>query len=176
MLSSLNASRAAHPSRWRLVDEVLVVLAQQRDALERLLFRLLEARDVLARGDDRFLHHAVRDVERAAEDVRELELVRAIIDQGGDGEGSALRRLAATAHPPLDSILEDLRRQLGRLAAEIGAVLETLDELAEQGWERADSPSDDQDELDRALATAGYEAILAASERLRLPSLVALLS
>lgn len=156
------------------MNELLTVLAREREALERLLFRLLEARDVLARDDERFLHYAVRDVESAADAVRELALFRAIVDP--DGEGSALRRLAATAHPPLDSIFEDLRRQLGRLAAEIGAVLETLDDLAEQGRERVEAASGDVDELDRELTAAGYEAILGASERLRLPSLVALLA
>jgi len=155
------------------VDELLAVLARERDALERLLFRLLETRDVLAREDERFLHYAARDVESAADAVRELELFRAIVDP--DGDGSALRRLAAAARPPLDSIFDDLRRQLGRLAAEIGAVLETLDELAEQGRERVES-SGDVDDLDRELVAAGYEAILGASERLRLPSLVALLA
>ena len=155
------------------MDELLAVLARERDALERLLFRLLETRDVLAREDERFLHYAARDVESAADAVRELELFRAIVDP--DGDGSALRGLAAAARPPLDSIFDDLRRQLGRLAAEIGAVLETLDELAEQGRERVES-SGDVDDLDRELVAAGYEAILGASERLRLPSLVALLA
>lgn len=154
------------------MDELLAVLAREREALERLLFRLIETRDVLARDDERFLHFAARDVESAADAVRELALFRAIV--APDADGSALRSLAATAHPPVGSILDDLRRQLGRLAAEIGAVLETLDRLAEQGRERIES-LDGTDELDRALATAGYEAILGASERLRLPSLVALL-
>lgn len=156
------------------MDELLAVLGWEREALERLLFRLLETRDVLTRADARFLLHAARDVERAADAVRELELFRAIVDP--DRDGSALRRLAATTHPPLDSIFEDLRRQLGRLAAEIGAVLETLDELAEQGRQRVASSRDDVDELDRELAAAGYEAILGVSGRLRLPSLVDLLA
>ena len=153
------------------MDELLAVLARERDALERLLFRLVETRALLARADDRFLHLAAHDVETAADAVRELELFRAIVDPNGDG--APLRSLAAQAEPPLSTIFEDLRLQLGRLAGEIGAVLEALADLAEDGRTRA--RGDGNDELDQEILAAGYEAILNARERLQLPSLVALL-
>lgn len=153
-------------------EQLLTVLARERDALEHLLYRLIETKTLLARDDERFLHLAAQDVEAAAEVVRELELFRAIIDPTVEGE--PLRQLAADAHPPLDTILEDLRLHLGRLAGEIGAVLEATESLAEQGRAKAREGTD-TDELDKELVAAAYEAIIGAGQRLHLPSLVALL-
>jgi hypothetical protein len=52
------------------VDELLAVLGRERHVLGNLLFRLLEARGLLATGESRFLHLAARDIEAAAETVR----------------------------------------------------------------------------------------------------------
>jgi hypothetical protein len=158
------------------VDDLLGVLAHERAALERLLFRLVETRDLLQRAEGRFLHLAARDVEAAAHEVRELELFRAIADPSRDG--SPLRELAASAEPPLDSIFEEHRREIGRLAVEIGAAIEATAELAAEGRTRvrAHDLLPAADELDRELLAAGYEAVLGASLGLQLPSLVALLA
>lgn len=159
------------------MEELLAVLAREREALERLLFRLVETRALLARADGRFLHLAARDVEQAADRVRELELVRAIVDPAADG--APLRSLAASAVPPVDAILEEHRREFGRLAAEIGATLEATADLAESGRARvraADLLPGVADDLDREILAAGYDAILEASRRLGLPSLAALLA
>jgi hypothetical protein len=159
------------------MEDLVGVLARERAALERLLFRLVEARDLLGRPDGRFLHLAANDVEDAAHDVRELELFRALADP--EVEGTALRELAATAAPPLDVIFEDHRRALGRLAAEIGATIEATAELAAEGRARVraqDLVPEAADELDHEVLAAGYDAVLGASLGVQLPSLVALLA
>ena len=168
------------------VDELLAVLGRERHVLGNLLFRLLEARGLLATGESRFLHLAARDIEAAAESVREVELTRALLELLADGR--TLRELVAASPPPLDAILHDHSIAIGRLAAEVGAAIESTTELAEQGlfglrgrelvavgsasFPRRRPPFDD---LDREIMAAGYEAVLTASARLMLPSLVAFL-
>lgn len=166
------------------LDELLGVLSRERQVLEHLLFRLLEARGLLATEETRFLHLAARDVEAAAESVREVELRRALLEP----LGGTLLELAASSPPPLDSILHDHRRAIGRLAAEVGAAIEATSELAEHGLARlrgaelADRPPPPRrrpvapaDDLDREIMAAGFETVLTASSRLVLPSLVAFL-
>ncbi|MCU1487044.1 MAG: flagellar protein FlgN [Actinomycetia bacterium] len=168
------------------VDELLAVLGRERHVLGNLLFRLLEARGLLATGESRFLHLAARDVEAAAEAVREVELTRALLEPLA--EGRTLRELAANAPSPLDAILHDHRVAIGKLAAEVGAAMEATTELAEHGLARVRGrqlvavgsaprrrPVAPVDDLDREIMAAGYEAVLTASARLMLPSLVAFL-
>ena len=168
------------------VDDLLAVLGRERHVLGNLLFRLLEARGLLATGESRFLHLAARDVEAAAEAVREVELTRALLEPLA--EGHTLRELAAAAPSPLDAILHDHRVAIGKLAAEVGAAMEATTELAEDGLARVRGrqlvavgstprrrPVAPVDDLDREIMAAGYEAVLTASARLMLPSLVAFL-
>jgi hypothetical protein len=169
-----------------VVDELLAVLGRERLVLGNLLFRLLEARGLLATGESRFLHLAARDIEAAAEAVREVELTRALLEP--QAEGRTLRELAASSPSPLDGILHDHRIAIARLAAEVGAAIEATAELAEQGLARVRGrqlvavgsttrrkPVAPVDDLDREIMAAGYEAVLTASARLMLPSLVAFL-
>jgi hypothetical protein len=168
------------------VDDLLAVLGRERLVLGNLLFRLLEVRGLLATGESRFLHLAARDVEAAAEAVREVELTRALLEPLA--EGLTLAELAARAPSPLDGILDDHRIAIGRLAAEVGAAIEATTELAEHGLARVRGrqlvavgpaprrkPVAPVDDLDREIMAAGYEAVLTASARLMLPSLVAFL-
>lgn len=78
-----------------VVDELLGVLRWERQALEHLLYRLLEAKSLLLVDERRFLHLAAEDVEAAAERVREIELRRATLPVL-EGAG-ATRRLALPA-------------------------------------------------------------------------------
>lgn len=169
------------------VDDLLAVLSRERLALGNLLFRLLEARGLLATGETRFLHLAARDVEAAAEAVREVELTRALLEPLSDGV--TLAQLIADAPSPVDGILDDHRKAIGRLAAEVGAAIEATTELAEHGLAQVRGlelvaaappprrkPVAPVDDLDREIIAAGYESVLTASARLMLPSLVAFLS
>jgi hypothetical protein len=168
------------------VDDLLAVLGRERHALGNLLFRLLEARGLLATGESRFLHLAARDIEAAAAAVREVELTRALLEPLA--EGQTLQWLAATAPAPLNSILEDHRIAIARLATEVGAAIEATTELAENGLAQVRGhqlvvvgpgtrrkPVAPVDDLDREIMAAGYESVITASARLMLPSLVAFL-
>jgi hypothetical protein len=168
------------------VDEVVAVLAREQVALEHLLFRLNHARGVLAADDERFLAMAADELESAAHNVRELEAARAAVIGGTPDDGCTLRAMAEDAPEPYGSMLQEHRASLGRLAGEVGAMLESTqelaaDRLAELNGEHAGTfrrlrrrrpPKDD---LDKALAAASYESVLAASTSLRLPSLVSFL-
>jgi hypothetical protein len=167
------------------VDDLVAVLGQERQVLDNLLFRLVEARGLLLSGDARFLHLAAEDIETATDAVREIELARALV--GPVAEGTTLRELAARSTPPLDGILHDHCSAIGRLAAEVGAAVEATTELAEQGLDRVRAgdlvdvgpgtgrPGAPVDELDREIIAAGFEAVRDASAGLTLPSLVAFL-
>jgi hypothetical protein len=166
-------------------DDLLAVLGRERHALGTLLFRLIEARSLLASGESRFLHLAARDVEAAAAALREVELTRAMLEPLA--EGITLRELVAESPSPIDGILDDYRIAIGRLAAEVGAAIEGIAELAERDLARVRGPvlasvgtsrrrsAAPVDDLDREILASGYEAMLTASSRLVLPSLVAFL-
>jgi hypothetical protein len=167
------------------MDDVVAVLAREQLALERLLFRLHHTRGILARDDERFLGMAADELEAAAHTVRELEAARAAVVAGS---GGTLRTMAEDAPEPYGSMLADHRAALGRLAGEIGALLESTQDLATDRlaelegtvgagrFRRGRRRRRAVDELDRAMAAAGYESVLAASSSLRLPSLVSFLS
>lgn len=166
------------------MDEVVAVLAREQRALEHLLFRLHHARGVLATDDERFLAMAADELEDAAHAVRELEAARARVVS--NDPSATLRSMAATAPEPYGAMLQEHRAALGRLAGEVGAMIESTqllaaDRLAELRGERpghfrrSRRKRADADDLDRACAAAGYESVLAASGSLRLPSLVSFL-
>ena len=167
------------------MDEVLAVLAREQRALEHLLFRLHHARGVLATDDERFLAMAADELETAAESVRELETARATVLSTRCG--STLGTLAEEAPEPYGSLLQEHRAALGRLAGEVGALLESTEALAVDRLAELNGESPGRfrrlrrkrmhvDDLDRAVAAASYESVLAASTSLRLPSLVTFLS
>jgi hypothetical protein len=168
------------------VEEVVAVLAREQVALEHLLFRLHHAKGVLAADDERFLAMAADELETAAHTVRELEAARAAV-VGTSRNGQTLQALADDAPEPYGSLLQEHRAALGRLAGEVGAMLESTqelaaDRLAELNGEQPGSAfrrnrrrRPPKDDLDKALAAASYESVLAASSSLRLPSLVTFL-
>jgi hypothetical protein len=166
------------------MDELLAVLGRQQHVLEILLFRLLEARSLLANGEVRFLHLAAQDIDAACEAVREVELRRALLPLA---DGTTLRQLSDVSRAPLSEILHDHLLDLSRLAADVGAASEAVAELSAIGVIRARDrelattvpgrrrSAGPMDDLDREIVAAGYESVLTASARLMLPSLVAFL-
>ena len=200
-----------------VVEELADVLGAERGLLEALVFRLVEARSLLASGDARFLGWAASDIEAAGAAVRTIELRRATVVCALSGsDGATISTLTTGAPEPWTTLLEDHRSSLGRLAAEVGAALEATHELAAVGLERlmADTSGAERapglgdhlgarwapppparrrerscslqqrsgpgravlDDLDREITAAGYRAVLLATERMGLPSLVAFLS
>lgn len=159
---------------------MLEVLAREQRALEHLLFRLQHTRGVLAADDERFLALAADELESAAETVRELEAARVVLCD------ETLRHLVDAAPEPYHALLAEHRAQLGRLAGEVGALLEATEVLAADRLAELDGKPGqfrrlrrkrvDADELDRAIVAAGYQSVLNASTSLRLPALVSFLS
>ena len=172
--------------RWNRVEDVVAVVAQERRALEHLLFRLQHARDVLTADDERFLSLAADELAAASDDVRELEVARARVVATSGHE--TLRSLLADAPEPYHSILAEHHRALARLAGEVGAHLESTQELAEDRLAelRGERPGRfrrgrrrrvvELDELDTEIVAAGYESLLNVSTSVRLPALVTFLA
>lgn len=203
-----------------VVDELVDVLDRERHLLESLVFRLIEARGLLATGEARFLGWAASDIEAASAAVREIELRRAtILSDMSEGGPPTMAVLVHSAEEPWSTLLAAHRSALGRLAGELGAALEATHDLAEAGLQRVraagsnhlaenpdgvgehlgtrwartpkeagrrerdasmqprhSQPFADLDDLDLEITAAGYEAVLAATDRMALPSLIAFLA
>lgn len=202
------------------LEGLVDVLDCERHLLENLVFRLVEARNLLAAGEARFLGWAASDIEDATAAVRDVESRRAAIT--GDlrqGRPPTVSMLVASATEPWSTLLADHRMALARLAGEVGAAIEAAHDMAKSGLEqvqlagterldltryepvgehlgarstrmrkpaiirdrststqpRPALPLGELDDLDREITAAGYEAVLAATTRMALPSLVAFL-
>lgn len=175
------------------MDDLLSILSRERRALEALLFRLVEARGLLAAGETRFLSWAAADMAQAAQAVREVEARRVAATT------ATLRELVTESAEPLSSLLDDHRMALARLAGEVGAATDAVQEIGRARLDRlrqavpagcgghlsAIAARDggrgavfriEMDELDREVVAAGYESLLSASDALGLPALVGFLA
>ena len=98
------------------LSEVSNILWRERQLLELLVFKLEEEQFVLASGRTRWLSHATREVEPILEEIKRVELERAMAVAGSAGElasdAPSLRELAAIAPPPWDGIFAEHRRAL----------------------------------------------------------------
>jgi hypothetical protein len=124
------------------VEHLSTILGRELELLETLLFRLEEEQLVLAHGRDRWLPRAAHDVERAIEDVRATELLRAgaaaaVGLELGLGAEPALSQLAASASEPWGTILEDLRTGFLAITAEIESLAEANRDLITAGYRSA---------------------------------------
>jgi hypothetical protein len=59
------------------MEPVATILEREGEALEVLLFKLIETHLLIEAGEARFLPRATREVERARTRARELDLLRA---------------------------------------------------------------------------------------------------
>ena len=135
------------------MDELARLLAHERRLLELLLFKLVEGRHLLAAGEARFLPYAATEVERAMERVQEAELRRSLLiaelarDLDVPEDALTMSALAQNSVEPYRTIFVDHREAFLRLAAEI-------------------------EDVTRQMAQSGYQAVLGATARLTMPSLV----
>ena len=105
-------------------SEVSSLLWQEREALELLLFKLIEERLVVASGEIRWLPAANREVESVIEQLQAVEIRRAVeVEMMGREYGRnhtmTLSELAAIAGEPWATILLDHREQLLDLIAQV---------------------------------------------------------
>jgi hypothetical protein len=123
----------------RALDELAGLLGRERRLLEVLLFKLVEARHLLAAGEVRFLPWAAGEVERAVERVREADLLRATAltkisaDLNIPMEKLSLKELADDSVEPYRTVFSDHRNAFLELVAEIEDVVAANRKLAGQG-------------------------------------------
>lgn len=121
------------------MDELAAVLRKERHLLEILLFKLVEARHLLAASEMRFLAWAADEVERAVERVRGAEIERGFIvekiarELNLSAESLTLRALAEETPEPYRSVFTDHRTAFLELVAEIETVAQANRKLAGQG-------------------------------------------
>lgn len=106
------------------LSEVSTILWQERRLLELLVFKLEEQQLLLAAGRTRWLAMAADELDAVMEDLRHVELLRAIeVDATatalGIDVGPSLSALAAAAPEPWDELLTQHRSALVLLADEV---------------------------------------------------------
>ena len=106
------------------VEKLTWVLWRERELLEGLLYRLEAEELVMAGGRTRWIAAAARDVEDAARQIREVEVLRAVAaDEAAASVGldpnPSLSALATAADEPWSTILFEHRDALMVLSDEI---------------------------------------------------------
>jgi hypothetical protein len=168
------------------MEAVGTILEREGDALEVLLFKLIETNLLIEANEARFLPRATREVERARNRARELDLLRAAT-VAQTSPTATLRELAASAPGPWPAILRDHHEVLSRLVSEIEVVAHLNARLAQEGLELltrepvhaaagAGAPPAGRPirnaELDRLARGAALDAVLGTAARLRMPDLI----
>jgi hypothetical protein len=109
------------------LNELSTVLWRERELLEMLLFKLEEEELVLASGRTRWLGRATREVEAVLDQIRGIELGRAIeaddaAREVGLLEGTGLLELAKAAPTPWNDLLRSHHVALTDITAQIDAI------------------------------------------------------
>lgn len=110
------------------------VLWNERQLFELLLFKLEEEQLLLGAGKSRWLPHSTREVENVLEQIKEVELARAIESEAvavslGQPDNSPLSVLAEVAPEPWGELLSAHRKAFVQLTAEIEGLVSQNREL-----------------------------------------------
>lgn len=124
------------------MEKLSLVLWRERELLENLQYRLEVEQVVMAAGQTRWLANAARDVETAVQELREMELLRAVAaDEAASAAGLApnpsLASLLEAADEPWRSILADHREAFASMSEEIERVAATNRVLIAHGLRAA---------------------------------------
>ena len=124
------------------MHDVSNILWRERQLLELLLFKLEEEQLVLAAGRARWLSHATREVELVLEELKAVELSRAVATHAagqalGLGPEASLRALAEAAPAPWGDLLHEHRRAFLTLTEELVGVASENRELLARGSQAA---------------------------------------
>ena len=124
------------------MEKLSLVLWRERELLEALQYRLEVEQLVMAGGQTRWLANAARDVELAVEELREMELLRAVAADeaaaaAGLGPNPSLASLVDAADEPWRSILADHRDAFAVMSEEIERVAATNRVLIAHGLRAA---------------------------------------
>ncbi len=109
------------------LNELSTVLWRERELLEMLLFKLEEEELILASGRTRWIGRATREVEAVLEQIRGLELGRAIeaddaAREVGIEEGASLLEIAKAAPSPWNDLLRSHHVALTDVTSQIDAL------------------------------------------------------
>jgi hypothetical protein len=120
------------------LDEVSQTLWRERQLLDLLVCKLEVEQLVLAAGRTRWLPAVTREVEYVLTEVKQVELLRAVLIDAvaaefGLGSGATLRELAEAAPSPWDTILEQHRLAFLTTVEELRAVARINRDLLAQG-------------------------------------------
>jgi len=148
------------------LSDVSNILWRERQLLELLVFKLEEEQLVLAAGRARWLGHATREVESVLEEIKRVELERAMLvaDAGrelGLSGMPTLKELASLSAPPWDGIFSEHRRALLNLAQEIDVITKSNREMLQRGHQATREALANITEID----IAAYDARGALAER-----------
>jgi hypothetical protein len=120
------------------LTEVSSILWRERQLLELLMFKLEEEQLVMAAGRTRWLSHATREVETVLEEIKRLELDRAVNVEAlgrelGLAEAPSLQQISDVAPNPWNTIFADHRQALLELAQEIDGLAQSNRDLLSRG-------------------------------------------
>lgn len=124
------------------LSEVSNILWRERQLLQLLLFKLETEQLILSSGRTRFLSDATREVEMVINELKEVELMRAIaVDtlaaELGLGPSPSLSDLAASTPSPWDKIFEEHRKAFLADTQEIFTLAQVNRELLSHGHKAA---------------------------------------
>ncbi len=120
------SGRGGHKGVDLGINELSTVLWRERELLESLLFKLEEEELVLASGRARWVGRATREVEAVLDQIRGIELGRAVeaddaAREVGLAEGASLQDLAKAAPAPWNDLLRSHHVALTDLTGQIDA-------------------------------------------------------
>lgn len=120
------------------LSEVSNILWRERQLLQLLLFKLDTEQLVLANGHTRFLADATHEVEIVINELKEVEVLRAVAVDGlaqelGLGHSPTLRDLAAAVPPPWDNIFDEHRKAFLADTQEVAAMSQLNKDLLASG-------------------------------------------
>lgn len=163
------------------MERVSAVLEREGELLDGLLFKLVETQLILRSGNSRFLARATREVERARNRARELDLVRATT-VACVTPGSTLRELAQSADEPWPGILRDHHDHLTSLVSEIEVAAHQNATEARLGLDAlrtapamvssSSSGTPPQADLAHLARGAALETVMGTAARLHMPDLL----
>ena len=124
------------------MEKLSLVLWRERELLETLQYRLEVEQLVMSNGQTRWLAQAAREVEEAVDQLREMELLRAVAaDEAAAAVGlpanPSLADLIEAAEEPWRSILAEHREAFAATSEEIERIAATNRVLIAHGLRAA---------------------------------------
>lgn len=144
------------------MEELSSVLWRERELLELLLFKLEEEQLLLAAGRTKWLPHAANEVEAVLENIRDTELMRAMVADAVAGSlglesNPSLRVLAEAAEEPWRTIMLEHRDAFAAVAAQVSDMAEQNRELLTAGYQAAQATVQSLSEAPDSVGTYGAD-------------------